>query len=342
MLLPFRRGGWGFLCLFLSLVLSSCGGSGSSFSIEGKLKNFNQGEFYVYSLDDALTYIDTIKVDRGQFAYEFFGNEPTTLVIVFPNFSEYPILTTPGEGVEITGDATNLSELDVSGTDDNELMTLFRKKILGISPPDIPKVAEEFVMEHLQSRASEYIVLRYIMQGFSPDYAKAEKLLETLAENQPENVSVKRLFFKARSMANTMKERAVPTFSATDLKQRQVSSNKLKEAEVGVVFTCATWNYESMDALRRLNRLQRTSRGRLSVVSMLVDGNSGEMKRIMERDSISLPVLFDPSFFDGKIVRQFGLSSVADNIVYHNGRVHGSHFSGNDLVKEVEQLLKKH
>ena len=340
-LLPFRKGGRGVLCLLLGLLFTACGGDGNSFSVEGKFKNFNQGEFYVYGLEESPIDIDTIRVDRGNFAYEYFDNKPATIVLVFPNFSELPVFTEPGEGLDIKADATNLSELQVSGTKDNELMTLFRKKILGESPADVPKIAEEFVREHLDSRICEYIVLRHFMQGQFADNKKAEQLLSALSGQQPENMSIKRLQLKAKNQKNTEKGTPMPTFSGTGINQGNVSSSVLKNTPVSVVTTCASWNYESMDVLRRLCRLQRRSRGQLSIVSILIDGNKQECERTMKRDSITCPVIFDPDFFDGKAIKTLGMTTVCDNVVYRNGLVYGSHYSGNDLYKEVEKLLKK-
>ena len=340
-LLPFRKGGRGISCLLLSLVLSACGSSGNRFSVTGKFKNFNQGEFYVYGIDGNPYFIDTIKVDRGQFAYEFFDEEPTTIVFVFPNFSELPIITEPGKSAEIKADATSLKELQVSGTSDNELMTVFRKQIVKATPDKVPPIAEKFIREHLQSRACEYIAMRYFMQGDNPDYKKAEQLLTALSEAQPENISVKRLLLKAKSLKNIQKGSPVPSFSGTDIHEKSFSSSQLKTSAVGVVTTCATWNYESTDILKRLCRLQRTSKGRLSVASVFIDGSKSQILYTMTRDSITCPMLFDPDFFDGKVLKTFGLSSIGDNVLYHNGRVYGSHFSAADLVKEVEKLLKK-
>ena len=42
----------------------------------------NQGEFYVYSPDGAITGIDTIKVQGGRFAYEIPCEDKGTIVIV--------------------------------------------------------------------------------------------------------------------------------------------------------------------------------------------------------------------------------------------------------------------
>jgi hypothetical protein len=330
-----------FFCLVFCLVFAACGGGGERFKLKGKFKNLNQGEFYVYGLDGGLAEVDTIRIERGRFVYEIPCETPTTLILVFPNFSEQPIFAEPGASVEVKADASSLKELEAEGTDANELMTAFRKQTMNASPAEIPKLAEQFAGDHLDSEASVYIVRRHLMQNLSPDYATAERLLASMMEKQPRNLSLKRLHATAKSLKNKKKGSPMPSFSGRDIDGNSVSSNALKTARVAVVTACASWNVESMNQLRRLNRLRRTSGGRLQVMSVLLDGNIDECRNVMKRDSITSPVLFDGKFFDGNAVKQLGLSSIGDNVIFLNGRVVGNAYSTEELIKEVGSLLKQ-
>ncbi|MBR5441013.1 MAG: DUF4369 domain-containing protein [Prevotella sp.] len=326
---------------FFCLVFVACGGGGERFKLKGKFKNLNQGEFYVYGLDGGLAEVDTIRIERGRFVYETPCETPTTLILVFPNFSEQPIFAEPGASVEVKADASSLKELEAEGTDANELMTAFRKQTMSASPAEIQKLAEQFASDHLDSEASVYIVRRHLMQSLSPDYSTAERLLAAMMEKQPKNLSLKRLHATAKSLKNTKKGSAMPSFSGRDIDGKSVSSSTLKTARVSVVTTCASWHPESINQLRRLNRLRRNSGGRLQVMSVLLDGNFDECRNVLRRDSITCPVLFDSKFFDGNVVKQLGLSSIGDNVVFLDGRVVGNAYSTDNLIKEVESLLKK-
>lgn len=79
-------------------------------------------------------------------------------MLVFPNFSEQPIFAKSGKSVEIKADASHLKEMEVSGTEDNELMTKFRQNILKDTPPEAKKHAEDFVREHPNSVCSIYLI----------------------------------------------------------------------------------------------------------------------------------------------------------------------------------------
>ena len=134
-----------FVCL-VSLLLSSCGDGQKNFKIEGSFKGFNQGELYVYGMGGTHQ-LDTIGVSRGEFTYQTAIDEPTTLIVVFPNFSEIPIFAEPGVTLKIKGDASHLKETEVKGSDTNKEMTAFRMKTNHMMPPEVLSEAVRFINE---------------------------------------------------------------------------------------------------------------------------------------------------------------------------------------------------
>ena len=96
----------------LLLLLASCGTDSHHFSLEGRFLKMNQGQFYVYSPDGAISGIDTIKVQGGRFAYEIPCEEEGTIVIVLPNYSEIPVFVKPGENVDLKADASHIKDIE--------------------------------------------------------------------------------------------------------------------------------------------------------------------------------------------------------------------------------------
>ena len=164
----------------LTLVLVACGSRSGYFSLEGRLLNLNQGEFYVYSPDGVFDGVDTIKVEGGRFAFETPCKESGTIMIVFPNFSEQPVFAEPGKSVSIKGDASHLKEIEIDGTAENKLMNGFRQQISKASPPEVLKYAEQFVRHNPRSAVSVYILRKYFINTNlayeSKDLDKAEQL----------------------------------------------------------------------------------------------------------------------------------------------------------------------
>lgn len=329
------------LLLLLTLVLVSCGTDSYHFEIDGRLINLNQGEFYVYSPDGGIIGIDTIKVDGGRFAYEIPCDQPCVLMIVFPNFSQQPVFAAPGKQVEVRGDASHLKELEVKGTKDNELMTKFRQQVVSASPPEMKKYAEQFVKDHPDSPVSPYLVNQYFVQMPQPDYAKALELLTLMTTLQPKNGLLNRLLPDIKQMKDVTFSGKLKDFYTTDMKGRPVSAANLRSAQVAVINVWASWSYESMEIQRLLKGLLRKNHGSLQVLSINVDATVKKCRDTQEMDSITWPTVCDGLMFDGKLVRQLGLTSIPDNIVLKKGNIVARGLSPQEMREKLEQLLGK-
>lgn len=321
--------------ILLTLVLVSCGVDGKHFKLEGRFLHLNQGEFYVYSTDGVLDGIDTIKIEGGRFAYEIPCDEEGTLVMVFPNFSEQPIFTQPGKTVEIKADASHLKELEAEGTDNNKLMTAFRKQVSNMSPQQAVDAAEEFVKHNPKSNVSAWLIRKYFILAPKPDYAKAKQLLDLMIAEQPKNGKLVNLQQQLIGLAATA-GKSLPIFTATDINGNKVTQANLTQSPNAVVFLWASWNYESTDMQRQLKRLKAAKGNGLSVIGVCIDPSKSEMQQSLRRDSISWPTINDGMMFDTKIAKQLGLSQVPSNILLKNGKIVGRNLRMNELKEKIE------
>ena len=321
--------------ILLTLVLVSCGVDGKHFKLEGRFLHLNQGEFYVYSTDGILDGIDTIKIEGGRFAYEIPCDEEGTLVMVFPNFSEQPIFTQPGKTVEIKADASHLKELEAEGTDNNKLMTAFRKQVSNMSPQQAVDAAEEFVKHNPKSDVSAWLIRKYFILAPKPDYAKAKQLLDLMIAEQPKNGKLVNLQQQLIGLAATA-GKSLPIFTATDINGNKVTQANLTQSPNAVVFLWASWNYESTDMQRQLKRLKAAKGNGLSIIGVCIDPAKSEMQQSLRRDSISWPTINDGMMFDTKIAKQLGLSQVPANILLKNGKIVGRNLRMNELKEKIE------
>ena len=321
--------------ILLTLVLVSCGVDGKHYKLEGRFLHLNQGEFYVYSTDGILDGIDTIKIEGGRFAYEIPCDEEGTLVMVFPNFSEQPIFTQPGKTVEIKADASHLKELEAEGTDNNKLMTAFRKQVSNMSPQQAVDAAEEFVKHNPKSDVSAWLIRKYFILAPKPDYAKAKQLLDLMIAEQPKNGKLVNLQQQLIGLAATA-GKSLPIFTATDINGNKVTQANLTQSPNAVVFLWASWNYESTDMQRQLKRLKAAKGNGLSIIGVCIDPSKSEMQQSLRRDSISWPTINDGMMFDTKIAKQLGLSQVPANILLKNGKIVGRNLRMNELKEKIE------
>lgn len=321
--------------ILLTLVLVSCGVDRKHFKLEGRFLHLNQGEFYVYSTDGVLDGIDTIKIEGGRFAYEIPCDEEGTLVMVFPNFSEQPVFTQPGKTVEIKADASHLKELEAEGTDNNKLMTAFRKQVSNMSPQQAIDAAAEFVKHNPKSDVSAWLIRKYFILAPKPDYAKAKQLLDLMIAEQPKNGKLVNLQQQLIGLTATA-GKSLPIFTATDINGNKVTQANLTQSPNAVVFLWASWNYESTDMQRQLKRLKAAKGNGLSVIGVCIDPSKSEMQQYLRQDSISWPTINDGMMFDTKIAKQLGLSQVPANILLKNGKIVGRNLRMNELKEKIE------
>ncbi len=328
------------LCIITTLMLlASCGVDSGHFELSGRFLNMSQGEFYVYSPDGGIANIDTIHVVGGRFTYERPLEHEATLMLVFPNFSEQPIFAEPGTSVDIKANASHMKEMEVKGTKDNELMTKFRKQTSKASPPETTAKAEEFIKANPGSPVSLYLLRRYFVTAFPPDYVKAEKLTALLLKEQPKNGQLVMLKKQLSSLKNRAKGVTLPKFSSPTLNGGVVTDGDLGD-DIAVVMVWSCWNFESQEQQRQLRRKMRSSGGRIKAVSICLDADRKQVERFLERDSISWPVIFDNKLFEGTVLQQLGLTDVPDNIIISRRRIVDSGLNTPLLLEKLDDLLK--
>ena len=162
-----QRGGWfcfsGIrsrhlfpLLLIAVLALSSCLGGGEV-HIKGKFVNLKQAELYIYSPDGGLDHLDTIRVENGKFKWRTLLNGDATFYIVFPNMTEQVVFASGGDRIKLKGDGGQIKSVEVSGNDDNKLLTKFRLEHNGDKRDSLLAAMRRFVKQHPDSRAATHL-----------------------------------------------------------------------------------------------------------------------------------------------------------------------------------------
>ena len=326
--------------LLALLLLTSCGPSGNQFRLAGRLRNINQGQFLVYSPDGAFAGIDTIKVQNGRFAYEKEVRKDITLMLVFPNFSEQAVFASPGEEVEIKGDATHLKEMTITGTDENDELTKLRIRLNKLTPPEIAAAVAEYIQEEPSSMISIYLLDKYFVNAKTPDYAEAQRLATLMLKANPDNGRLHKLKKQLDGLKNSRLQAMLPVVSSTDINGKSISTSQVK-GKIGVISTWATWNFPSTDIQRKLRKLQKQYPQELSLISICIDGDKRECKKRVDRDSLLWTIVCDEQMFQTPIVQQLGLFVVPSMVVTNKqGKIIARDIEPNKVVEELEKFLK--
>lgn len=327
--------------LLLTLILVSCGSKSGKFRLEGRFRNLNQGEFYIYSNSADNAGPDTIKVSGGRFAYTKDIRQPATLVIIFPNFSVQPVFAEPGATVKVRGDASHLKEMEITGTDDNELMTAFRLATNDLTPPETLKAVDRLVKEHPASPAAMYAIERYVLKQPHPDYAHAQRLTALVAKAGGSNYAARWLDRALRQLSRTGTGNTLPAFTARDTEGKAAGSSTLR-GKVGVVSAWASWNYSSQNIQRRLSRLKREYGSRLALVSVCLDARPEDCRRFTERDSVRWPNICDGKMWESPTALRLGLQTASANIVTDSrGRIVARDLQPQALEDRIREMLQQ-
>ena len=327
--------------LILLLLLASCGVDQGTFHMEGEFKSFNQGELYLYNTDGVRHKLDTIRVMNGRFTYQVEIEQPTTYVLVFPNFSEVPVFGEPGKEVTVEGDASHLKEMTVSGTEENKLMTAYRMQTNQQTPPEVKQTSVAFIKDHPLSPVSRYILNKQFIQTTTPDYQQALELVGIIAKESPNNKELATLRKLLEGLRNLKDNGTLPKFSAPGINGRTASSSELT-GQVNVIFTLASWNYDSQNLMRKLNRLQKEHGDKLKVISICLDANVKECNKLLERDSIQWSCVCDGRMWETPLLNQLGLYYVPDNIITDSrGKIIAHTLPTNEIDQKIQEILRK-
>lgn len=328
------------LGLLALLLLGSCGVDSDRFRLEGRLRNMHQGEFWVYSTDGGIDGIDTIPVREGRFVYEIPMRSPSTLVIVFPNYSELPVFARPGAEVDIKGDATHLREMAINGTDENGEMTKLRMELNRLMPPEVPGKVEEFIRENPESEVSVYLLQRYFLQEDAADYKRAMALVELMLKEQPDNGRLIEWKKQLPALCRGMVKAKLPAFTASDVKGRTVTQDELKK-KANVLTVWASWSFQSTDMQRRLIRLKKDYGERLGVVSICLDARPQDCRQRVERDSLPWKTVCDGRVWQTPLLAKLGISEVpASMVIDSRGVIVARDLAPQELEDELKKMLK--
>lgn len=297
------------ICLSLVALFVACGPGKDRIRFEGTLSNINDAEFYVYSEDGAFEGVDTVKISDGKFVYERKLTSPAVLTLLYPNFTQTYIVVEPGTTVKMKGDASKIGEAQITGTEQNELLTDFRIKHANDAPNNQQLAAAQFVRENAQSLAAVAVFHKYFANKENPDPQTALQLLDLLKKAQPKENAVAYLDKFYRPIFMNGKGEPLPRFTAQTIDGQTVSSDSYKGKKL-IIACVGTWQSDSRPLLINLRRKLRTMGGEWQCLIVSLDVDHAVLRSSLKNDSISYPVICDRQAFNSPLVQTLGLHYV--------------------------------
>ena len=319
------------------MLLTACGPGKDRMRLEGKFKNLTDAEFYVYADGDAFSGMDTVKIEGGKFTYERTLTEPTVLTLLYPNFSRTYIIGEPGKTLEFTANAEKLSEANVTGTDANERLTKFRLAAAQKQQSNMHLAAAMYVRDNAATPDALAVFMQYFSDVENYNAKEALPLLDLLKKSQPRSGAVASLDTRLRPLLKNGEGQALMDFSATTIDGGSVKRSDYTGTKLLFVFF-ASWQTDSHVALGELKRLQRAFGSNFKAVGVSLDYSKDECRAIMQRDSVTVPVVCEGQAFASPLMQNLGVRYVPGNLLIGaDGRV-----LGRDLkAARLEALLSK-
>lgn len=302
------------------LTLLCCSEHPGEVRIRGKFAHLEQGEFFIYSPDGGLDRMDSLHIRDGRFAYDFPLEGRATMQILYPNQSRLAVFARSGDDIRVEGDAQNLNAVKVSGTEDNELYTLFRQESQGRSTEEIRMLANDYILAHPTLAMSQYLFREYFLLADSLDAKQVKAVFDSLCRANPDDVLLSRMARTVHAYGLISPGKPLPSFSLTirpekkeaqkdSLKAgRTIKSEDYKDEYLLIVFW-AGWKSGSQSGLFRARTFRRKIKkeNKLNLLSYSLDVEEESLKRTEERDSINYPSFCDFQSWRSPLVEQWGI-----------------------------------
>jgi len=326
------------LCLLSLVLLVACGPAKDKVRIEGKFKNLQNAEFYLYAAESAFDGIDTVRIERGKFKFERTLAEPTIFTMLYPNFSRSFFVAEPGQTIDIAANAEHLDEIAITGNDANERLTKFRREISERKESDRRLAAAQYVRDNAKTLDGTAVFLQF----FAEDKQPADDvlpLLDVLQKAQPEDPLMTALDARLRPLLKTAVGADLPAFALTTLDGRTLTNADFRGKPLLIVF-CAHWQGDSRHYLDRVRRIREAFPGRLGVLAISLDTSKKTCRQMDEINELGAPIVCDELSFLSPVVETLGVRFVPGCILTTaDGKVVGRDFTADELEDEVAKLL---
>lgn len=324
----------------LLLLLTACEKNTDRVEIEGNFEGIQQAQFYIYTDEGSLAFIDTLKVENGKFSYSYALQKPVILTLLFPNFSEIQLVAEPGKNIEVEGNAAHLLETKVSGSEENELLSDFRIQNQHLGEREIKMAVADFIHSHSRTQAAIALFIQYFVKAEQPDAETALTLLDALRKAQPENLLLLQIDTQNRAAFVNGVGKKIISFEAYAL-----DSTKITQASYDkplLITTFATWNNECISTIKALKKLRSTYGDSLALLNIALDAEVERLKVQMERDTMLSVTVCEQKGFDSPLALRLGLNRMPGHIlVDKDGTIVKRNIRTDHLEKHIDKLLKK-
>lgn len=324
--------------IFSILLLTACGPGKDKVRVKGSFDHVQHAELYFYCADGTGERIDTLRVKKGKFRGDITVSEPCLYTLLLQNFTEYSLILEPGATISIHGDAQKLAGIEVTGTEENELLTDFRLSTLDKREADVRRAAADFIRSHPQSLAAIAVLRDVFTYGQQADVTTVRELLALLKKAQPKSRALRHVEQALKSKLACAVKQPLPAFKAKTLDGEEVSSSHYKGKPLLIALT-ATWAQSFNELMRTLHEARRNGPEGLQILLVSLDTDVRRLQERMAADSLGAPVICDGKAFNSPTAVACGAQYIPSCIlVGSDGLVKARDVEVKRLLDEIKKL----
>lgn len=330
------------------LTLLSCSGHPGQVKVHGRFAHLEQGEFFIYSYQGGASTFDTLHIQDGVFTYTAALDAPAVMQILYPNYSQLALFLSPGDDIELRGDAQHLNAVEVKGSKDNEIYTQFRKEADGKTSQEQLALVRKYALQHPTLAVSQYLFAQHYLLSDNISGQEAREIYDSLCRACPDDVSLRRLSSAVHAVGLLAPGARLPKFR---LATRPVQSgggavpDTVSSADYQGKYLLMTfwagWKSGSQSALYRSRKLRRDMKGKgrlLHIISYSLDTDPVYLRDLERRDSVDFPSYCDFKAFSSDLASQWNIRQLPYFVLVDTSM----HIiaSGSDWQRDIEPKAK--
>lgn len=322
---------------FILTLLAGCGKDGTQFVVKGEISGLKNADIYVYCEDGTFEGIDTIHVKDGKFTYHRALSDPAVVTLLFPNFSRTLFVASPGDELAYKGVASHLLEARIEGSEENELLSDFRRKAAKTDEEKARMLAAEFIRKHPEKLAALAVFRKYFDNAENPDAHVMRSLLDCMKKAQPQSVVLAQTDQRLRPQLRYAAGMTLKPFSAVTVSGTTWDSGACAGKPLAMFFL-STWSNDIYNQLRFLHRMEKEYAEKVNFLVVGIESNPKDFSRRLLRDSIGSPVVCEGKSFSSPLVKKLGVRYVPGNLVVD---ARGKIVLRDGKLTEIEDKLKE-
>lgn len=328
-----------YLLLALVCLATSCSDEKTDFTLKGQISGLSSDTLLVYYQVPEYK-LDTIFCQKGVFEYSINPDTTTMFSLIFNAEESLPIFAEKGQTVEVKGPVT---EIEISGTGENQLMNEILSLLRETPERDTKKVVDSLIQTNSHSFTNLYLLDKYHVNKKRPNYRHLEKLINSQSGIIKDSPYMMLLQPKVEDGADENSgPRNIHSLQAKDRNGEDFKWSDIRDKYI-LIDVWASWHPQSValqDSLPKV--IKALKKEKFVICSLSLDLDKDAWLKASDRDTLQWKQICDFKGWNTSLVKNQNIQSLPYNLLLDkNKRIIARNIRGQELIDKVKELIKK-